>query len=111
MILVTNDGRRKYKKIEAPKHNIKCEKNLEKKLYLRHSTFQLTRGCLDFKKCSLITHHSSLKYHHSSLITHYSITHHLSLKIPKLLKVACLALVSNFDYSKNFTFCGIHGLT
>ena len=80
MILVTNDGRRKYKKIEAPKHNIKCEKNLEKKLYLRHSTFQLTRGCLDFKKCSLITHHSSL-------ITHYSITHHLSLKMPQLPKI------------------------
>ena len=49
--------------------------------------------------------------HHSNIITHHSITHHLSLKIPQLPKVACLALVSNFDNLKNFTFCGTHGLT
>ena len=54
---------------------------------------ELFRGCLVFKKPSLITPHS--------------ITHHLSLKIPQLLKVACLAFVSNFDNS----FCGTHGLT
>ena len=52
-----------------------------------------------------------LKYHYSSLITvysifftHHSITHHLSLKISQLPKVACLALVSNFDNSKKFYF-------
>ena len=54
---------------------------------------ELFRGCLVFKKPSLITPHS--------------ITHHLSLKMPQLLKVACLAFVSNFDNS----FCGTHGLT
>ena len=52
---------------------------------------------MDFKKYSLINHHS--------------ITHHLSLKIPKLPKVAFLVLVSNFDNSKNFTCCETHGLT
>ena len=59
---------------------------------------------MDFKKCSLVTHHLNI-------ITHHFITHYLSLKIPQLLKVACLALVSIFDNSKNFTFCGTHGLT
>ena len=50
------------------------------------------RGCLVFKKPSFITPHSIF------------ITHHLSLKIPQLPKVACLTIVSNFDNSKNFTF-------
>ena len=52
----------------------------------------------------LKNHHSSLLSQFSSLITHHYITHHLSLKIPQLPKVACLTLVSNFDNSKNFTF-------
>ena len=43
---------------------------------------------------------------HSSLITHYSITHHLSLKISQLPKMACLALVSNFDNKKILLFVG-----
>ena len=43
---------------------------------------------------------------HSSLITHYSITHHLLLKISQLPKVACLALVSNFDNKKILLFVG-----
>ena len=33
------------------------------------------------------------------------------MKVLQLSKVACLALVSNFDNSKNFTFCETHGLT
>ena len=45
------------------------------------------------------------------MLTHHSITHHLSLKVLQLPKVACLAFVSIFDNSKNFTFCGTHGLT
>ena len=48
--------------------------------------------------------------YHSNIITHHFITHHLSLKIPQA-KVACLALVFNFDNSKNFTFGGTHRLT
>ena len=57
-----------------------------------------------FKKPSLITPHSIF-------ITHHSIIHHLSLKIPQLPKMVCLALVSNFNNSKNFTYYGTHRLT
>ena len=66
----------------------------------------MLRGSLVLKN-----HYSSLLSQFSSLIIHHSITHHLSLKIPQLPKVACLVLVSNFDNSKNFTFCGTHRLT
>ena len=66
--------------------------------------WDIIRGCLTFKKPLLITPHSIF-------ITHHSITHHLSLKISQHPKMACLALVSNFSNSKNFTFCGTHGLT
>ena len=52
-----------------------------------------------------------LKNAHSNIITHHSITHHLSLKIPQLPKMACLTLISNFDNSKKFAFCGTHRLT
>ena len=65
---------------------------------------RILRCCSVFKKPLLITPHSIF-------IIHHFITHHLSLKIPQFSKVSCLTLVSNFDNSKNFTFCETHGLT
>ena len=62
---------------------------------------RILRGCLVFKKPN--TPHS-FNFYHSSL-------YNSSLKIPQFPKVACLTLISNFDNSKNFTFCGTHGLT
>ena len=61
------------------------------------------RDCLVFKKPSFITH--------SIFIIHHSITNHLSLKKSQFSKVACWALVSNFDNSKNFTFSETYKLT
>ena len=50
----------------------------------------ILRGCLVFKKPSLITPHSIFITHHLSL-------YNSSLKIPQLPKVACLAFVYSFD--------------
>ena len=40
------------------------------------------------------------------IITCHCITHHLSLKIPQLSKVACLALISNFETQIILFFVG-----
>ena len=69
----------------------------------RHRVRKRWRDCLVFKKPSFITH--------SIFIIHHSITNHLSLKKSQFSKVACWALVSNFDNSKNFTFCETYKLT
>ena len=70
--------------------------------YVKHMS-----QCLNFapyKKFKGLFGFQKMLTHRSNIITHHSITHHLSLKMPQLPNVACLALVFNFDKSKNFTF-------
>ena len=69
----------------------------------RHRVRKRWRDYLVFKKPSFITH--------LIFIIHHSINNHLSLKKSQFSKVACWALVSNFDNSKNFTFCETYKLT
>ena len=100
---VNGDGICFKKKKEKKKKRARKWKREINDSNARHRVRKRWRDCLVFKKPSFITH--------SIFIIHHSITNHLSLKKSQFSKVACWALVFNFDNSKNFTFCETYKLT